>query len=105
MNHSEERYIQSGFTALRDPATRDFLPAVPLYIKAEDGAEEAEQRLINDIGHLLALRMKDYMDGCKGLSESMEVENSTFQNPPPNPPPGRKNMYKMKTEETEENDK
>lgn len=29
-----EDFIQIGFTALRDPVTRDFLPAVPLYIKA-----------------------------------------------------------------------
>jgi len=62
---NEERYIEIGFTALRDPVSRGWLPAVPLYIKAEDGAEEAEQRLIDDIGHLLALRMKDYMDGCR----------------------------------------
>ena len=35
----QEKFIQIGVTALRDPATGDFLPAVPLYIKAEDGAE------------------------------------------------------------------
>ena len=29
-------YIQIGSTALRDPVTGDFLPAVPLYIRAED---------------------------------------------------------------------
>ena len=49
----QERFIQVGVTALRDPATGDFLPAVPLYIKAEDGAEEAEEDLIEDIGKLL----------------------------------------------------
>ena len=62
---SNERYIQVGFTALRDPATRDFLPAVPLYIKAEDNAEEAEEQLIHDVGKLLAQRIKQYIDGCK----------------------------------------
>lgn len=31
-------YIQIGQTALRDPLTGDFLPAVPLYIRAEDVA-------------------------------------------------------------------
>lgn len=62
-----EKYIQIGFTALRDPVTKDFLPAVPLYIKAEGGAEEGEQNLISDIGHLLALRMKAYMDGCRKM--------------------------------------
>lgn len=62
---TEEKYIQVGVTALRDPATGDFLPAVPLYIKAEDGAEEAQEKLISDIGRLFALRMKAYVDGCK----------------------------------------
>ena len=60
-----EKYIQVGVTALRDPATGGFLPAVPLYIKAEDGAEEAEEKLISDICKLLALRMKKNMEGCK----------------------------------------
>ena len=61
----EEKYIQIGVTALRDPVTGGFLPAVPLYIKAENGAEEAEQALIEDIGALLAHRFKDYLSGCK----------------------------------------
>ena len=46
----QERFIQVGVTALRDPATGDFLPAVPLYIKAEDGAEEAEEDLLRTSG-------------------------------------------------------
>lgn len=60
-----EEFIQIGYTALRDPATGDYLPAVPLYIKASDGAAEAEQKVIEDIGNLFAMRMKAYMDGCK----------------------------------------
>lgn len=62
---SEERYIQVGVTALRDPATGGYLPAVPLYIKADEKAVQAEQRLIDDLGHLFALQMKAYMDGCR----------------------------------------
>lgn len=62
---TEEKYIQVGFTALRDPATGDFLPAVPLYIKAEDNAEEAAEQLTHDVGKLLAQRIKQYIDGCK----------------------------------------
>lgn len=62
---TSEEYIQVGYTALRDPADGSYLPAVPLYIKAEDGAQEAEQKLIKDIGQLLALRFKTYVDGCK----------------------------------------
>ena len=65
MAEAEERYIQIGVTALRNPATGEFLPAVPLYIRADAGAEEAEQKVIEDIGNLLAQRMKQYMDGCK----------------------------------------
>lgn len=60
-----EKYIEVGVTALRDPATGGYLPAVPLYIKAEDGAEQAEQQLINDLGHLFAHQMKAYLDGCQ----------------------------------------
>ena len=61
----KEEYIQIGVTALRDPATGEFLPAVPLYIKLEGNAGEAEQRLIDDLGNLFARRMKQYMDGCQ----------------------------------------
>lgn len=61
----EKRYIQIGFTAAREPGTGKFLPAVPLYIEATDAAEASEERLIEDIGHLLALRMKQYIDENK----------------------------------------
>ena len=55
-----EKDIQIGVTALRDPATGDFLPSVPLYIKADKEAEEAEQRMFNDIGKDLARMMRKY---------------------------------------------
>lgn len=29
-------FVEVGSTAMRDPVTGDFLPAVPLYIRAED---------------------------------------------------------------------
>ena len=60
-----EQYIQVGVTALRDPVTGEFLPAVPLYIKAEGTAPEAEEQLIEDLGHLLAQRIKAYKEGCR----------------------------------------
>lgn len=62
---NKEKYIQVGVTALRDPATGEFLPAVPLYIKAEDGAEESQEKLISDLGHVFALQIKKYLDGCQ----------------------------------------
>lgn len=61
----QERFIKVGITALRDPATGDFLPAVPLYIKAEDGAEESAAGLTQDIGKLLAERMRRYKEACE----------------------------------------
>lgn len=62
-----EKYIQVGVTALRDPATGGFLPSVPLYIKADEAAEEAEKKMINDLGKALAGMMKSYIDGCKNV--------------------------------------
>ena len=67
----EERYIQVGVTALRDPATGGYLPAVPLYIRAEEGAEEAEEWLITDLGRLMADRMRRYKEGCKAAGVSI----------------------------------
>lgn len=61
----QERFIQIGVTALRDPATGDYMPAVPLYIKAEDGADAGEEKLAEDIGKLLADRMRRYQEACE----------------------------------------
>lgn len=61
----EKQYIQIGFTATREPGTGRFLPAVPLYIEATDAAEASAEGLIEDIGHLLALRMKTYIEENK----------------------------------------
>lgn len=60
----EEKYIQIGEAALRGP-DGNFLPAVPLYIRAGDCDEAAEENLCGGIAHLLALRMKEYIDGCR----------------------------------------
>lgn len=63
----DARYVQIGDTALRDPATGDFLPAVPLYIRLNEGETEAivTEPMVEGIAHLLALRMKRYVDGCR----------------------------------------
>ena len=60
-----ERYIQVGVTALRDPMTGGYLPSVPLYIEATDDSVAAEDRLLDNIGGVLAQKFKQYMDGCK----------------------------------------
>lgn len=58
-------FVEVGFTAMRDPKTGEFLPAVPMYIKRTPEAAEAEQMLIKDLAHLFAMRMKSYVDGCQ----------------------------------------
>lgn len=61
----DQSFIQVGFTATRDPGTGEFLPSMPLYIKATDQANEAAQGLTEDIGKILAGKMKQYIDGCR----------------------------------------
>lgn len=61
----KERFIQVGFTAMRDPKTGDYHTAVPLYVKATEGTEEAEQALINDLGRLFADRIRRYRERCE----------------------------------------
>jgi hypothetical protein len=58
-----QKFIQVGITALRDPATGGFLPAVPLYIEATEEAEQSEAAMIKDIGRVFAGKMKQYIDG------------------------------------------
>jgi len=58
-------YIQVGVTAMRDRGTGEFLPAVPLFVRAEDLDEGAEERLIESFSKLLALRYRDYVEGCR----------------------------------------
>ena len=62
---NQERFIQVGVTALRDPLTGGYLPSVPLYIEATDQAVVAENGLLDDIGGVLARKYKEYLDGCK----------------------------------------
>lgn len=57
---NEDGYIQVGVTALRDPATGDFLPEVPLYVKADEETEEDVQGLIEDLENLFRIRMDMY---------------------------------------------
>lgn len=60
-----EKYIQIGVTAMRDPLTGGFLPSIPLYVRAEDVGTDAEERFVQETGIALARMMKQYMDGCK----------------------------------------
>lgn len=67
----DEEYIQVGFTAMRDPDTGGFLPAVPLYIKNEGNAAEARDKMFEDFGKLLAQRIRLYKEGCREAGEAV----------------------------------
>lgn len=52
-------FIQVGITAARDPVTGEFLPAVPLYVRAEDRTSIPEP-FDGDLRALFAEKMKEY---------------------------------------------
>ena len=60
---AEITYIQVGTYAARDPITREFQPAVPLYIRATPEAIQSEREMIGDIADVLAEKMKQYNEG------------------------------------------
>lgn len=66
----ENGFIQIGETALRDPITGNYLPSVPLYIKADSMAQAQEESLIDDIGKLLADKMRRYKAACEAAGVS-----------------------------------
>lgn len=74
-------YIEVGLTALRDPATGGFLPAVPLYIKADKGTAAAQQSLIDDLGKLFAARMRQYLEGVPSMADSLVSDALTAAAP------------------------
>lgn len=60
-----EQYIQVGVTAMRDRETGEFLPAVPLYIKAEDADPQSIEKMVGDFAKLAVQRMRQYEEGCR----------------------------------------
>ena len=58
-------YIQVGFTALRDPATGGYLPAVPLFIEGTPEAIAGQEALTQDVVRLFAHRLKAYEDDLR----------------------------------------
>lgn len=61
--------VQVGSFALRDPVTREFLPAVPLYIERTERAAESEAVLLKDIAHIFADKARQYSDGCELIGD------------------------------------
>jgi len=58
-------YVQVGVTALRDPVTGDFMPSVPLYVRAED-QEKVEVPIFDDsLMRKMADKYKQYLEGCR----------------------------------------
>lgn len=70
-----EEYIQIGVTALRDPGTREFLPAVPIYIKATPEMKSAEEYLIGDLAKIFADKMRQYVQSQKKDHSASDGKN------------------------------
>ena len=66
-----DRYIQIGVTALRDPATGEFLPATPLYIKETPEAIKSKDKMASDFGRLMAGHMRKYLEGVGAPGEPL----------------------------------
>ena len=53
-------FIQVGVTAMRDPASGDFLESVPLYIRADDMEKAAVPIFDRAMAACLAEKFKEY---------------------------------------------
>lgn len=65
---AEEKYIQIGIIAARDPSG-NFLPAVPIYAEATPELEQAEEHQIMEIGAVFAAKMKQYIEATRQIKE------------------------------------
>lgn len=67
-----EKMVQIGVTALRSPSG-EFLPSIPIYIKAEDAGEinpatgrtVQEDLALTDVAKVFADKFKVYAEGSK----------------------------------------
>ncbi|MCI8527281.1 MAG: hypothetical protein HFF17_15530 [Oscillospiraceae bacterium] len=66
--------ISVGSFALRDPATGDFLPSVPLYIEANEQAQVNEAVLHREIAHIFAGKMRQYAEGCEMIGDKATAD-------------------------------
>ena len=58
-------YIQVGATAMRDPITGDFLPSVPLYVRADD-QKTVDAPVFDDAAiRMLADKWKQYVQASR----------------------------------------
>lgn len=59
--------VQVGIIALRSP-DGEFLPATPIYKELpanERGRTEMEEKETSEISRILAMKYKEYIDGCR----------------------------------------
>ena len=66
--------IQIGSYALRDPATGEFMPSVPLYIEATARAKASEAALMQEIAHIFAGKAKQYAEGCEMIGDTATAD-------------------------------
>lgn len=78
MSKEQFEVIQIGVTALRSPSG-DFLPSVPIYIKAEDagainpttGRTMQEDLALGDVAKVFADKFKQYADANKKRTKTL----------------------------------
>ena len=63
------RFVQVGVTALRDPVTGEFLPAVPLFIREEDAKNPAFPHTDGGLMKELSAKMKEYASRAAALRD------------------------------------
>lgn len=61
----KEEFIMIGVAALRDPVTREILPAVPLYIRRTPETTASEQENMQDVAKLFAGKFREYAEGVR----------------------------------------
>jgi len=62
-------YVQIGVTALRAPGTGEFLPAVPLYIRAEDAEGPYVPKDDGGLMKELSEKMKQYHEAAMAADQ------------------------------------
>lgn len=66
--------IPVGSFALRDPATGEFLPSVPLYIEKDERAQASEAMLHREIAHIFADKFGQYAEGCELIGDKTTID-------------------------------
>lgn len=67
----QEQFMQIGAAALRNPATGEFYPSFPLFMRKEDEAIVSREKVINGIARIFADKIKQYEAECKRAGVSV----------------------------------